>query len=192
VVDWVSDVVDFLGNFGIPIFLVLYFVARVVPVPSWPFPLAAGAWFGFPRAFPLDMAMLMAGSTCAFLISRYLLKGRAQKAMKHHRKLKAVDAAMREGGWKAVLLLQLSPAIPFGLQNYFLGASKARLRPFLVGTAIAGLPASLIFTGMGAGARFAATLDDEWKWAGLAGGVLATIVLTVWIRRVAKRKLKLA
>jgi uncharacterized membrane protein YdjX (TVP38/TMEM64 family) len=190
-VDWTSDVVDFLTNFGVPIFVAAYFLVKVFPLPSWPFPVAAGAWFGFGRAFVLAMLIVVTGSTCAFFISRYLLKGRVQKAIKHHKRLKAVDAAMREGGWKAVCLLQMTPGVPFGLQNYFLGASKVAARSYVVGTVIAAVPSVTMLTGIGAGARFVAGLDNEWKWAGLAAGIVAAIVLTVWMNRIAKRKLKL-
>ncbi len=190
--EWTSDIVDFLADFGIPIFLALYFLAKALPVPSWPFPVAAGAWFGFGRGFALAIAMVLTGSTSAFLISRYLLRGRIQARIKHHPTLKAIDAAMRDGGWKAVCLFQMSPAIPFGLQNYFLGASKVTLRSYLAGTALAALPAAAILVGVGAGARIVSTLDEEWQWAGLAAGVAATIVLGLWMGRLAKRKLRLA
>lgn len=190
--EWAGDIVDFLAEFGVPIFVALFFLVKVLPVPSWPFSVAAGALFGFARGSALTVVIVLAGSTCAFLISRYLLKGRVQKAIRRHKTLKAVDNAMREGGWKAVWLLQMSPAIPFGLQNYFLGASKVSLRAYLEGTVVAAVPAALIFVGMGAGARFITTLDEKWKWAGVAAGIVATVVLSLWMRRMAKKKLDLA
>ena len=36
----------------------------------------------------------------------------------------ALNAALREDGWKLVLLLRLSPAIPFSVINYALGSSS--------------------------------------------------------------------
>lgn len=36
----------------------------------------------------------------------------------------ALNAALREDGWKLVLLLRMSPAIPFSVINYALGSSS--------------------------------------------------------------------
>jgi uncharacterized membrane protein YdjX (TVP38/TMEM64 family) len=187
--DWLNGLVEHATSLGVPVFLVLYLLANMLPVPSWPFTVAAGAWFGFTRGVLLALAMNFAGSVCAFLLSRYVFKGSVQKLLTRHPKLKAVDSAMREGGWRAVWLLQMSPAVPFGLQNYFLGASKVRTRSYLTGTAISGLPSAVVYVGIGAGARFVTTLDSGWKWAGLAAGILATVVLSVWMSRIIKRRL---
>jgi uncharacterized membrane protein YdjX (TVP38/TMEM64 family) len=187
--DWANGIVEHVTHLGVPVFLLLYLIVNMVPMPSWPFTVAAGAWFGFVRGVALALAMNFAGSVCAFLLSRYVLKGSVQKLVTRHPKLKAVDSAMREGGWKAVWLLQMSPAVPFGLQNYFLGASKVTMRSYLIGTAISGLPSAVIYVGIGAGARFVTTLDSRWKWAGLGAGILATVVLSYWMSRIIKRRL---
>ena len=103
--------------------------------------------------------------------------------------LKAIDQAMRDGGWRAVSLLQMSPAVPFGLKNYFLGASRVKLRHYMIGTAITGLPSTLIYVGIGAGSRFVSGFDSRMKWAGLAVGLAVTIALSIWINRMAKKRL---
>jgi len=187
--EWANGIVEQVTDLGVPAFLVACLLANMLPVPSWPFTVAAGAWFGFARGVALALAMNFAGSVCAFLLSRYVFKGSVQKLVTRHPKLKAVDSAMREGGWKAVWLLQMSPAVPFGLQNYFLGASKVTLRSYLRGTAISGLPSAVMYVGIGAGARFVTALDSRWKWAGLAAGILATAILSYWMSRIIKRRL---
>jgi uncharacterized membrane protein YdjX (TVP38/TMEM64 family) len=187
--DWVNGIVEHAAGLGVPVFLVLYLLANMLPVPSWPFTVAAGAWFGFSRGVALAIAMNFAGSVCAFLLSRYVFKSGVQKMLARRPKLKAVDSALREGGWKAVWLLQMSPAVPFGLQNYFLGASKVTTRSYLMGSAISGLPSAMIYVGIGAGARFVTTLDSRWKWAGLGVGILGTVVLSIWMSRIIKSRL---
>lgn len=187
--EWMNGIVEHVTDLGVPVFLVAYLLANMLPMPSWPFTVAAGAWFGFARGVALALAMNFAGSVCAFFLSRYVLKGSVQNLLKRHPKLKAVDSAMREGGWKAVWLLQMSPAVPFGLQNYFLGASKVTTRSYLAGTAISGLPFAMVYVGLGAGARFVTTLDSGWKWAGLGAGILSTLGLSCWLSRIIKRRL---
>src|SRR4051812_24016907 len=98
--DWANGIVEHVTHLGVPVFLLLYLIVNMVPMPSWPFTVAAGAWFGFVRGVALALAMNFAGSVCAFLLSRYVLKGSVQKLVTRHPKLKAVDSAMREGGWK--------------------------------------------------------------------------------------------
>ena len=82
-----------------------------------------------------------------------------------------------------------SIALSFGLQNYFLGASRVKLRQYMIGTAITGLPSTLIYVGIGAGSRFVSGFDSRMKWAGLAVGIAVTIAFSVWINRMAKKRL---
>jgi uncharacterized membrane protein YdjX (TVP38/TMEM64 family) len=107
-----------------------------------------------------------------------------------HRKLKAVDVAMVEEGWKAVMLLQLTPLVPLGLQNYFLGVSRVKLGSFAIGTAIGSIPAGVFYVALGSTGRYLFSQDGSpWKWALLALGGVATIVLTTLIGRMAARRL---
>jgi uncharacterized membrane protein YdjX (TVP38/TMEM64 family) len=59
----------------------------------------------------------------------------------------ALNAALREDGWKLVLLLRMSPAIPFGVVNYALGSSS--------------LSVSEDFVICGAGVGWGAVM---WRW----------------------------
>ena len=79
--------------------------------------------------------------------------------------------------------------MPFGLQNYFLGASKVRLGSYLRGTVICGIPSATIYVGIGAGSRMIGNLDNGAKWAE-AAGLAATVALSVWISRLARRRLQ--
>ena len=189
-IEWMQGVAEHVTTLGVPIFLVLYLLVNMLPVPSWPLTVAAGAMFGFGKGVAIALSMNFLGSVGAFLVSRYLLKREMQKIIDRRPKLKAVDDAMREGGWKAVALLQMSPAVPFGLQNYFLGASKVRTSSYLRGTAICGIPSAMAYVGAGAGARWISSMDSGAKWAGLAVGLAATVALSVWIGRIARRRLQ--
>src|SRR4051794_38613274 len=169
--EWLQEFSEHATEYGVLAFVLLYLVIATLPLPRWPLTLAAGAAFGFVKGVAIALVVSFLGAAGAFLISRYLLRHGVQKIIERRPKMKAVDDAMREGGWKAVALLQMSPAVPFGLQNYFLGASRVKLRAYLIGTAITGIPSTLIYVGAGAGGRALSGFDSSMKWLGLAVGI---------------------
>ena len=71
--------------------------------------------------------------------------------MKGSKKFKAIDAAVREGGWKIVAMLRLSPAVPFTLQNYLLGVTGVAFVPYVVASWAAMLPGTLLYVYLGGG-----------------------------------------
>jgi uncharacterized membrane protein YdjX (TVP38/TMEM64 family) len=189
VIEWLQGLSENVTSHGIIAFVLLYLVIASLPLPRWPLTVAAGAAFGFVKGVVISLVVAFLGAACAFLASRYLFRHTVQKLCERRPKLKAVDQALRDGGWKAVALLQMSPAVPFGLQNYFLGASRVKLRSYLIGTAITGLPSTLIYVGAGAGGRMLGNVDSGLKWAGLGVGLAVTIGLSMWISRLAKKRL---
>jgi uncharacterized membrane protein YdjX (TVP38/TMEM64 family) len=188
-IEWLQGLAENVTSHGILAFVLLYLLIASLPLPRWPLTVAAGAAFGFVKGVAISLVVSFLGASIAFLASRYLFRNSLQKLCERKPKLKAIDQAMRDGGWRAVSLLQMSPAVPFGLQNYFLGASRVKLRQYMIGTAITGLPSTLIYVGIGAGSRFVSGFDSRMKWAGLAVGLAVTIALSIWINRMAKKRL---
>ena len=188
-IEWMQGLSENVTSHGIVAFVLLYIVIASLPLPRWPLTVAAGAAFGFVKGVIISLAVAFIGASIAFLASRYLFRRSLQKLCERKPKLKAIDQAIRDGGWRAVALLQMSPAVPFGLQNYFLGASRVKIKQYMIGTAITGLPSTLIYVGIGAGSRFVSSFDNRMKWVGLAVGLAVTIALSVWINRMAKKRL---
>ena len=54
--------------------------------------------------------------------------------------LRQVDQAIREQGWKIVLLLRLSPLIPFNLLNYALGLTSIPVHQYVAATLVGTMP----------------------------------------------------
>jgi uncharacterized membrane protein YdjX (TVP38/TMEM64 family) len=188
-IEWLQGLSENVTSHGIIAFVLLYLLIATLPLPRWPLTVAAGAAFGFVKGVAISLVVAFVGASLAFLASRYLIRHSVQGIIARRPKLKAVDEAIRDGGWRAVALLQMSPAVPFGLQNYFLGATRVRLRDYLIGTAITGLPSTLIYVGAGAGGRFVGSFDNRLKWVGLAVGIAVTVALSIWINRMAKKRL---
>jgi uncharacterized membrane protein YdjX (TVP38/TMEM64 family) len=187
--EWLQSLVGQVEQFGVPLFMGAYLVATLLPLPTWPLTVAAGVLFGPVRGVAIIAAVSLLGSVAAFGLSRYALRGPVRRAIDRRPRIRAVDRALRDGGWKAVALLQLSPLMPFGMQNYFLGASRVAWIPYLVGTVIGTLPSSAVYVLAGASGRRIAALDGPAKWSLLAVGVIATLALTAWVGRLAKRRL---
>lgn len=68
------------------------------------------------------------GETVSFLLGRFLLRKWVSELTADWPLWAALNAALREDGWKLVLLLRMSPAIPFSVINYALGSSSLSVR----------------------------------------------------------------
>jgi len=133
------------------------------------------------------------GAALAFLIARYLARDKVAAMASRNRHFGAIDRAIGEGGWKIVAILRMSPAIPFNLQNYLYGLTPVRFWTCILTSWLAMLPGTFMYIYLGhitgvavAGER--ARTPGEWVMLGV--GLLATIVGTVYITKLARRKLK--
>jgi uncharacterized membrane protein YdjX (TVP38/TMEM64 family) len=81
---------------------------------------------------------LQLGETVSFLLGRFLLRKWVAELTSDWPMWAALNAALMEDGWKLVLLLRMSPAIPFSVINYALGSSSL---PVSTGRVLGSLPA---------------------------------------------------
>lgn len=90
-------------------------------------------------------------------------------------KLAEVQAVIASGGfWKqlsAVLLLRLTPVVPFSASNYLLGLTPVQVPAFMLGTLAGMTPWSIAYASLGGASR--SLLD---------GGMdLGTLLTGVWV-----------
>lgn len=182
---WVED----HGALGVGLFAATYVLATLLFVPTWIFTLVAGAIFGVAWGFALVICTAVASATIGFLLARHVLRERARRRFAHHQVLDAVDKAVRKEGWKVVVLLRLSPLVPFGLQNYFFGVSSVKASHFIVATAVGIMPATLVYLVLGATGREALGGGGSAQWALLGVGLAATVAATWLVGRAAARRL---
>ncbi|MGI8966548.1 MAG: TVP38/TMEM64 family protein, partial [Limisphaerales bacterium] len=133
------------------------------------------------------------GASFSFLIGRYLARDKVEKRAHKNEKLRAIDAAIGEQGWKIVGLLRLSPFIPFNFSNYFFGITKIRFWPYVLASWIGMLPGTLLYVYLGhiGKATFGGghqRTTQEYVFLGV--GLVATIALTIYLTRLAKKALK--
>lgn len=180
-----------LGIWGPIAFGLVYVVAVVALAPASVLTIAGGLAFGF-WAFPLVLVAATVGASLAFLVSRSLLRDRVRRFVEPRAKLRAIDNAVSEDGWKVVGLLRLSPLLPFNLQNYFFGATRIRFLPYLVATAVGIAPGTLVYVYLGTLGKVAGGGEDggTLKWLFFGIGLAATIAVAVFVSRKAREKLK--
>jgi uncharacterized membrane protein YdjX (TVP38/TMEM64 family) len=192
VVDWIEGLIaafDGLGPLGEALFVAAYVLAGLLLLPEWMFSVAAGALFGMAWGLLVAWSSAMTTALLAFLLTRLVLRERVEKRVKKSKWLNAVNHALPKEGWKVVALARLSPLVPFGLQNYLFGATKVHLRDYLVATALGILPGTIVAVFLGATGRALLGGGNALKWGLFAAGIVASVILSVFLGRVAKKRL---
>jgi len=145
---------------GVFAFIGVYFIATVLFVPGSILTLGSG--FVFANTFGLGWGVVLAtlavfvgastGSIASFLVGRYLLREWVEaKLSKKFSIFGAVDAALRNHGLRIMVLLRLSPIIPFNALNYVAGVTAVKFLHY-VWALLAMLPGTVLFVFIGASA----------------------------------------
>ena len=179
-----------LGAWGPVIFVLLYIVAAVLFVPGSALTLGAGALFGVGLGSVLVSAGATLGATAAFLVGRYLARDWVAKKIEGNAAFAALDRAVAADGWKIVGLTRLSPAFPFTLLNYAFGLTRVSLRDYVLASWIGMMPGTVMYVYLGSLARAAGERSrTPAEWALYGVGLAATIVVTVFVTRLARAAL---
>jgi uncharacterized membrane protein YdjX (TVP38/TMEM64 family) len=185
--EWVAQ----LGPWGPVIFIVLYVLATVLFVPGSVLTLGAGAIFGvFWGSVYVSIAATL-GATCAFLVGRHLAREAIARKIEGDERFAAIDRAVAREGWKIVGLTRLSPVFPFTLLNYAFGITRVKLGHYVLASWIGMIPGTVMFVYLGSIAKAASgertRTAGEWLLYGV--GMLATVGVTLYVTRIAKRAL---
>ena len=190
--NWVHD----LGAVGPIVFVAGYVVSAVLGVPGSLLTLAAGAIFGLGAGVAYVFVGATLGATAAFLVSRYVARAAVERRLTGNARFRALDRAIATDGRRIVFLLRLSPVFPFSLLNYALGLSQVRLADYVIAS-VGMLPGTVLFVYYGrlagdvaAIASGASAPRDAGYYTVLGLGLVATIVVTTIVTRLARKALK--
>lgn len=181
--------VQAMGAVGGLLYGAVYVVAALLLVPGSVLTIAAGLLFGLLWGSVIVSLAATVAAALGFLIARHLARGRVQKLAKTNKRFGAIDGAIRDKGWKVVLLLRLSPLVPYSLSNYLYGLTPVRFWPYLLASWAGMLPATVLYVYLGAAGRAAAEGRSAGEWALLAAGLVATAAATLMLTRAARRHL---
>lgn len=186
-----------LGALGAIVFIGLYAIATVFAVPGTILTVGAGAVFGWGWGSAYAWVGATLGAILAFVAGRYAVRGWVAKQMEDHPKFSAIDRAIGQAGFKIVLLLRLSPVFPFTLLNYALSLTSVSLRDYALAS-IGMLPATITYVYLGslagnlAGAAGMTQEAQTIQWIIRMIGLAATVAVTVYVTKIAKRALSQA
>jgi uncharacterized membrane protein YdjX (TVP38/TMEM64 family) len=192
--DWVGE----MGAVGILVFIVVYAIATALMAPGSILTIGAGFAFGLWKGFLAVSAGATLGASLAFLVARFIARAKIEAIAQRNEKFWNLDSAIGKQGTKLIFLLRLSPVIPFNLSNYFYGLTAVKFWPYVLASWIGMMPGTFLYVYIGAAgnAAVAATAGGDavkhgWQyWTFLGVGLAATVLVTVWVTKIARDALK--
>ena len=144
---------------GVLAVIVVYIVATVCFVPGSVLTIGVGYAFGRAFADHLTIGVALAslsvfcgasaGSISCFLLGRYLFRGPVVRLAAEYSSFRAIDRALEGNGFQIMLMLRLSPLIPYNALDYISGLTSISLGQYSL--ALLGLlPGTIAFCYIGA------------------------------------------
>src|SRR6266849_1748962 len=177
--------------------LALFIAWRLLPIGEW-----MGAFQGCAKNLGVlggvlfGTVIVSASSVTAaalgFLIARYAARDQVERLVQRNRNFQAIDRAISEKGWKVVVLLRLSPLVPFSVSNYLYGLTGIRFHQFILASWVGMFPGTLLYVYLGAAGQSIGRARERsvWEWVLLGAGLIATLAVTLLLARVAKNELQ--
>uniref|UniRef100_A0A7N0U9X7 VTT domain-containing protein n=1 Tax=Kalanchoe fedtschenkoi TaxID=63787 RepID=A0A7N0U9X7_KALFE len=192
-----SQFIEGYGQAGYAIFVGVYAVLEIFALPAIPLTMSAGLLFGPVVGTILVSISGTLAASVSFLIARYFARDRIRKLVEGNKKFLAIDKAIGENGFKVVVLLRLSPLLPFSLGNYLYGLTSVDFVPYVVGSWLGMLPGTWAYVSAGA---FGRAIIQEESAVGLPGGngqlitlaagLIVTALTATYVTRLAKDAVK--
>ncbi len=138
--------IDGYGPWGPAVFIVGYAAAELVFVPALPLTVLGGVAFGPVRGTAYVSLGATLGAAAAFLAARYAMRGLVERWVARSPRLRELDAAVAEHGWRMLMITRLVPLFPFNLQNFAYGLTRLRFRTFVLLSWLCMLPGTAAYT----------------------------------------------
>lgn len=190
---WVKQ----LGPTGVFAFIGIYNLATLLLVPACLLAIGGGALYGLVWGSIYVIVASVVGAIVTFGLGRYWARDWVYRQVQAHPKFQAIDQAIAHAGLKIALLTRLSPIFPFNLLNYIFGVTCISFRDYAIG--LTGmLPGIVVYVYIGSITEDLLSLGTPqeispqiqiMQWLLKGTGLLATIGVTVYITRIARRAL---
>ena len=192
-VEWIRGA----GAVGVLVYALVYVGATLLLLPGSLLTAGAGFAYGPLVGTALVSPVSVIAALLAFLTGRFVAREWVARRVAGNPKFAAIDDAVGRSGFKIVLLLRLSPILPFNLLNYALGLTRVRVRDYVVGSLVGMLPGTFLYVYLGSLVTSASELASgkrphagPWEHVLYWGGLVATLVVTVLITRLSRRALQ--
>lgn len=177
-------------------FIAIYAIAVVALIPASLLTIAGGAVFGLLPGVAYALIGATLGSTGAFLLGRHVARRFVAARLAAMPRFVAIERAVSARGRRIVLLLRLSPVVPFNFLNYALGLTTISVWDFVFAS-LGTVPGAFVYAYAGkvtgealALAGKAEVPKDASYYAFLVGGLVATVAATTVVTRTARRALQ--
>ena len=201
--DWLQSALEYIQAFqeggsahwGAAILAGMYILACVLFIPGSVLTLGAGFALGLIWGTVAVSVGATLGASAAFLIGRTIGRRWIEGKLSKNQKFNAIDEAVGKQGFKIVLLTRLSPIFPFNLLNFAFGTTKVSFRDYFLASWIGMIPGTIMYVYFGTTLKSLADVVAGKVEGGLAQnimlivGLIATVIVTVFITRVARKAL---
>jgi len=185
-----------LGALGGIVFIAIYILATLAFLPAAILTLGAGVIFGVIWGSLYVFIGATLGAVAAFLVGRYVARGWVKQKISSYKKFANIDQAVSKEGLKIVFLIRLSPLFPFNLLNYALGVTSVSLKDYFLAS-FGMIPGTIMYVYLGHLAGDLALIGNKSQpdnmilhWVIQIIGLIATIAVTVYVTKIAKKALK--
>lgn len=190
---WWFAPLDEAGTGVVPAYVVVCaLLVGLSLVPTHAVSLVAGLLYGAWVGVAVAMGAVMLGAVVGYGALRPLVRRRAIEGLATRPRAAAVHRALVHGGLRRttglVVLVRLSPVMPYAATNLLMAGAGIGWREFLVGSGIGLAPRVIAMVVVGAGLSeldLSTSLDRGW----LVAGMVATVASVLVIGRIAKRVL---
>ena len=125
------------------IYLLTLLLFPIIPL------IVACGWLYGPWGAVLSLGAAVASAATAFSVARKLAGRAAAQALLERPRARALAYLAAEGGAITVMLVRLSPLLPYTPSNAVMGLTPMRLRDVVVGTAVGMAPGTLLYSWTG-------------------------------------------
>lgn len=197
--DLITQVLEYINSLdpvlAPAVFVMAYIAATILFLPGLIITMASGLFFGLWKGTLLVSIASVIGASLAFLLGRTVARKWVAKKIDANPRFQAIDEAIAKEGAKIVFLLRLSPLFPFNLLNYALGLTKVPFAHYVIASWIGMLPGTILYVYLGSLAADLSSLatggqeKTPLEWTALGVGLLATVLVTTYITKVARKAL---
>ena len=185
----VRDALAGRGAAGVALYVAAFVSVTVALGPTWALTVVAGLVWGL-WGVPLAVVSATLGACAVFALGRGAARERVARLVAKDDRFEALCRSVSaERGWKVVALVNLSPVVPFGLQNYVLAVSGIAFAPFALATLVGVVPGAALYVWLGTLGRTEVASGGALGWAVPLGGLAATAAVAWLVARRAKRAL---
>lgn len=131
------------GALGIVVYGAIFTICSFLALPVAPWTVVGALVYGPVLGFFVIHGSATLAAVCTFLFARRWLRPNLPRAFGDWNRVLA--SAGRSEAMRLVLLLRMSPVVPFAVLNYAAGLSRMRLADFFLASAVGKLPNAALY-----------------------------------------------